>query len=175
MLNYKNIIINELKKMGMTLSIAESVTGGMISSALVDIEGASKVFKGGVVAYTAESKNKFLSVRNETIEKYGEVSQQVAKEMALGIKNKLNTDFAIAVTGYARPIKNDETKEDLKDDEANKCLVFFCIIAVDVAYEFEMLNTDEGRTHNRITIASKVIEEFFKLIYKLKGNSKTNI
>lgn len=173
MLNYKNIIIDELEKMGMTLSIAESVTGGMISSAIVDIEGASKVFKGSVVSYTAESKNKLLAVKNETIEKYGEVSQQVAKEMALGIKNKLNTDFAIAVTGYATSIKND--KEIEKEDDSNKCLVFFCIIAVDVAYEFEMLNPDEGRTHNRITIASKVIEEFFKLIYKLKGNIKTNI
>lgn len=174
MLNYKNIIIGELEKMGMTLSIAESVTGGMISSAIVDIEGASKVFKGGVVAYTAESKSKFLGVKNETIEKYGEVSQQVAKEMALGIKNKLDTDFAIAVTGYATPPKNDKEKEGQSSD-SDKCLVFFCIIAVDVAYEFEMLNPDQGRTHNRITIASKVIEEFFKLIYKLKGNSKTSI
>ncbi|MEG2464103.1 MAG: CinA family protein, partial [Malacoplasma sp.] len=145
MLNYKNIIIDELEKMGMTLSIAESVTGGMISSALVDIEGASKVFKGGVVSYTAEAKNKLLSVRTETIEKYGEVSQQVAKEMAIGIKNKLNTDFSIAVTGYATPIKDNAPSSRISVNEPQKCLVFFCIIAVDVAYEFEMLNPDEGR------------------------------
>lgn len=162
-MNYKNIIINELKKMNMKLSIAESVTGGMITSALVDVPGASNVLKGGVVSYTAETKNKLLGVGLDTIDKYGEVSSQVAKEMAMGIRNKLKTDFSIAVTGEAGPF----------DDGVNKtCLVYFCIIVVDKAYEYEMTTPDEGRMNNRITIASKVIEELFKLIYKLKSKNK---
>lgn len=168
-MNYKNIIIGELKKMNMTLSVAESVTGGMISSALVDIEGASAVFKGSAVTYTKEAKVKLIGVKPEVIDEYGEVSAQTAKEMALGIKSKLNTDFAISVTGYAGPFDEEEKPSS---DVKSQCLIYFCIIAVDVAYEFEMTTPDEGRINNRITIASKVIEEFFKLIYKFKNNQK---
>lgn len=162
-MNYKNIIINELKNMNMKLGIAESVTGGMITSALVDVPGASSTLKGGVVSYTAESKNKLLGVSLDTIDKYGEVSSQVAKEMAMGIRNKLKTDFSIAVTGQAGPFENSNNKN---------CLVYFCIIVIDKAYEYEMTTPDEGRMSNRITIASKVIEELFKLIYKLKSDNK---
>lgn len=162
-MNYKNIIINELKNMNMKLGIAESVTGGMITSALVDVPGASNTLKGGVVSYTAESKNKLLGVSLDTIEKHGEVSSQVAKEMAMGIRNKLKTDFSIAVTGEAGPFDNTPNKN---------CLVYFCIIVIDKAYEYEMTTPDEGRMSNRITIASKVIEELFKLIYKLKSDNK---
>ncbi|WP_412032688.1 CinA family protein [Malacoplasma muris] len=162
-MNYKNIIINELKKMNMKLGIAESVTGGMITSALVDVPGASNVLKGGVVSYTGETKNKLLGVGLDTIDKYGEVSSQVAKEMAMGIRNKLKTDFSIAVTGEAGPFE---------DGRIKTCLVYFCIIVVDKAYEYEMTTPDEGRMSNRITIASKVIEELFKLIYKLKSENK---
>lgn len=163
-MNYKNIIISELKGLNMKLGIAESVTGGMITSALVDVPGASTVLKGGVVAYTAESKNKLLGVPIDVIEKYGDVSAQVAKEMALGIRNKLKTDFSIAVTGKAGPFKD--------SDDDKKCLVYFCIIVVDKSYEFEMVANDEGRTNNRITISSKVIEELFKLIFKVKQEVK---
>lgn len=160
-MNYKNIIIDELKKLNMKLSIAESVTGGMVSSALVDVPNASQVFKGSVVSYTNEAKNKLLGVSLDTLEKYGAVSSQVAKEMALGIRGKLNTDFSIAITGYADPPEGQDT-----------CLVYFCIIVVDKAYEYEMTTPNEGRMSNRITIASKVIEELFNLIYKFKSIKK---
>lgn len=162
-MDYKQIIINELKKLNLKLGIAESVTGGMISSALVDVQGSSKVFKGSVVSYTPEAKNILLGIDMDIIEKYGEVSPQVAKEMALAIRNKLKTDFSIAVTGHAGPFS---------DSEEKKCLVYFCIIVIDKAYEFEMVSNDEGRTTNRITIASKIIEELFKLIYKVKSENK---
>lgn len=161
-MNYKSIIINELRQMNMKLGIAESVTGGMISSALVDVSHASHVFKGSVVTYTIEAKNKLLGVHLETIDKYGEVSAQVAKEMALGIRERLKTDFSVAVTGIAEP-----------RDEDKQCLVYFCIIAVDKAYEYEMTTPNEGRMTNRIVIASKVIQELFELVWKLKSGSKS--
>ena len=78
--------------------------------------------------------------------------------MAIGIRRKLDTDISIAVTGQAEPSK------DILADKT--CKVYFCIIVIDKSYDFEMTIPDEGRTNNRITIVSKVIEELFKLIYK---------
>lgn len=165
-MNYKNMIIEELKKMNMKIGIAESVTGGMIASALVDVPGASKVFKGGVVSYTIDSKVKLLGINREIINKFGEVSAQTAREMALGIKRKLETDFSIAVTGLAGPFP-----ENLPANQ-KKCIAYFSIIVIDKSYDYEMTAIDAGRTENRITIASKVIEELFKLIYRVKADTK---
>lgn len=155
--------------MNMKIGIAESVTGGMIASALVDVPGASKVFKGGVVSYTAESKVRLLGVSKDIIERYGEVSAQTAREMALGIKRKLDTDFSIAVTGLAGPFP------DNLPAAQRKCIVYFSIIVVDKSYDYEMSALDEGRTENRITIASKIIEELFKLIYRVKAETKETL
>ncbi len=157
-MNYKEIIINELIKNNLTIGIAESVTGGMISSTLVDVPGASKVFKGGVVSYTNYAKSKLLGVSTDLIERYTEYSATVAREMAMGIRRKLETDISIAVTGQAGPSK------DMFADKF--CKVFFCIIVIDKSYDFEMTVPDQGRTNNRITIVTKVIEELFKLIYR---------
>ena len=88
---------------GYTVSTAESCTGGMIGSALTAIPGSSSVYKGGVVSYTNEVKQKLLGVESNILEKYGAVSSQVATAMAVGVRNSLNTDVAIAVTGLAGP------------------------------------------------------------------------
>lgn len=168
-MNYKNMIIEELKKLNMKIGIAESVTGGMIASALVDVPGASKVFKGGVVSYTPEAKVRLLGVNKDIIDRYGEVSAQTAREMALGIKRKLDTDFSIAVTGLAGPFP-----ENMPSAQ-RKCIVYFSIIVIDKSYDYEMTAVDAGRTENRITIASKVIEELFKLIYKVKADTNSHL
>lgn len=157
-MNYKDIIINELIKNNLTLGIAESVTGGMICSTIVDVPGASKVLKGGIVAYTDAAKSKLLGVSTDILDRYTAYSAAVAREMAMGIRRKLDTDISIAVTGQAGPFK------DILADKI--CKVYFCIIIIDKSYDYEMTLPDEGRTNNRITIVSKVIEELFKLIYR---------
>lgn len=157
-MNYKEIIINELIKNNLTIGVAESVTGGMLSSAFVDTPDSSKVFKGGIVAYTNESKSKLLGVSTDMLERYTPYCASVAREMAMGIRRKLGTDISIAVTGHAGPFK------DIISDKI--CKVFFCIIIIDKSYDFEMTLPDEGRLNNRITITSKVIEELFKLVYR---------
>lgn len=161
-MNYKEIIINELSKNNLTLGVAESVTGGMICSTLIDIPGASKVVKGGIVAYTNYAKSKLLGVSTDMLDRYTAYSATVAREMAMGIRRKLETDVSIAVTGHAGPFKN------IIDDKI--CKIYFCIIIIDKSYDFEMTLPDEGRTNNRITIVSKVIEELFKLIYRPETN-----
>ena len=98
------------KEKGLTLSVAESLTGGKIASSLVGVPGASSFFKGGFVTYNAELKKELLNVSEETINEYSVVSKQVAHEMAKGTLQKLKTDYAIAVTGNAGPTTDDTDK-----------------------------------------------------------------
>ena len=88
---------------GKTLATAESCTGGMIGAALTAIPGASKVYKGGVISYWSEIKEKLLNVSREDLENLGPVSMQVAGSMAQGARKLLKTDVAISVTGLAGP------------------------------------------------------------------------
>jgi nicotinamide-nucleotide amidase len=92
-----------LKQKNKTICTAESVTGGKIASTLVSVAGASGYYKGSFVTYSAETKINLLGVLKETIKKYTVVSKEVALEMAKGAKKKLQTNFAIAVTGNAGP------------------------------------------------------------------------
>ena len=100
-----------LKEKNKTLCTAESLTGGKIAATLVSIAGASDYYKGSLVAYDAATKISMLNVSKKTIEKYSVVSKEVALEMARGAKDKLQTNYAIAVTGNAGPTvdKNDKS------------------------------------------------------------------
>ena len=95
----------------MTVSAAESCTGGKIAQLLTSIPGSSAYFKGGVVSYATEVKTEILKVPQELIEKYSVVSREVAIEMALGAQKLLQTDYAIATTGNAGPEKGDSPAE----------------------------------------------------------------
>lgn len=88
-----------VKKLGMNISTAESCTGGMIASRLIDVPGVSEIFKEGIVSYSNDAKMKRLGVKKETLEKYGAVSEETAREMVMG----LDSDVAIATTGIAGP------------------------------------------------------------------------
>lgn len=87
----------------LTLSSAESCTGGLIASRLVSYSGISKIFIEGVVTYSNEAKMRRLNVKKETLDKFGAVSEAVAIEMAQGIVNTANTDIGISTTGIAGP------------------------------------------------------------------------
>ncbi|WP_299011859.1 CinA family nicotinamide mononucleotide deamidase-related protein [uncultured Shewanella sp.] len=88
---------------GKTLSIAESCTGGMIASQLVDFEGSSAYLHQGLVTYTNESKVKLLNVKPETLDDYGAVSIATVEEMAKGVRGILDSDYALATSGVAGP------------------------------------------------------------------------
>ncbi|NFO12314.1 nicotinamide-nucleotide amidohydrolase family protein [Clostridium botulinum] len=88
---------------GLTLSSAESCTGGLISSKLISYPGISEVFMEGAVTYSNEAKIRRLNVKKETLDKYGAVSEQVAIEMAEGIAKTSRTNIGIATTGIAGP------------------------------------------------------------------------
>ena len=86
-----------------TISVAESCTGGLLAAKLTDVPGISEVFDRAVVTYSNRSKMEQLGVRQETLEKYGAVSEETAVEMAVGIRNVSGTDIGISVTGIAGP------------------------------------------------------------------------
>ncbi len=95
----ETLLIKKLKEKGMDISVAESCSGGLLSSRIVSVSGASEVFKEGLVTYSNISKMKNLNVKESSLKKYGAVSEEVAKEMAKG----LDTDFGISITGIAGP------------------------------------------------------------------------
>ena len=88
---------------GKTLATAESCTGGGIGTAITAVAGASKVFVGGVISYTNDVKNRVLGVDQAVLDKYGAVSAPVAGAMASGVRNLLQADVAVSVTGLAGP------------------------------------------------------------------------
>lgn len=98
-------VVKRLTKKKATLSVAESITGGGLAAAITEVAGSSKVFLGGVVAYADEIKVNQLDVDAKTLKKFTGVSEEVAKEMAIGVRKKFNSDYAIATTGVAGPGK----------------------------------------------------------------------
>ncbi len=92
------------------LALAESCTGGLIAKRITDIPGSSEYFVGGVVAYSNAQKEALLGVRRETLQKHGAVSAETAREMALGAQEKLQTEYALSITGIAGPGGGSEEK-----------------------------------------------------------------
>lgn len=92
-----------LKKRGLTLSLAESCTGGLVAHRITNISGSSNYFLGGVVAYSNEAKEKMLGVPHEILVRYGAVSEETARAMAEEARRLFASDLALAVTGIAGP------------------------------------------------------------------------
>ena len=103
MTDIEQVIGNLLQQKGLTLGVVESATGGLISHRITNIAGSSDYYKGSVTAYSNEVKIKTVGVGEDTIEKYGAVSPQVAEEMAEGGRKALNVDICLADTGIAGP------------------------------------------------------------------------
>lgn len=99
----EELIVEQLKAKGWHVTCAESCTGGMVASTLVNVAGASQVFDESYVTYANSSKNRLLGVQQEALEKFGAVSRQVAYQMAEGAAMAAGAETAIAVTGIAGP------------------------------------------------------------------------
>ncbi len=92
-----------LSRRGLTISVAESFTGGMIGHTITNAPGSSRYFQGGVIAYANEVKMEILGVAEQTLIDYGAVSQQTVLEMARGVRSALRTDIGISSSGIAGP------------------------------------------------------------------------
>jgi nicotinamide-nucleotide amidase len=98
-------VVNQLKKSGKTLAVAESLTGGGLGAAITEVAGSSEVFLGGITTYSDLSKTKLLEVPKKMITKHTAVSEEVAKEMATSARDLFKSDYAISTTGVAGPGK----------------------------------------------------------------------
>ncbi|MFF0202084.1 CinA family protein [Streptomyces sp. NPDC005017] len=100
-------VVRLLTVKGETLAVAESLTGGMVASALTAVPGASKAFRGSVTAYATALKHELLGVDATLLEERGAVDPQVAAQMAAGVRRALGADWGIATTGVAGPDPQD--------------------------------------------------------------------
>lgn len=97
------VVTELLSKQQKTISVAESCTGGLLGKLLTDLAGSSSYFLGGALTYSNEAKETMLHVSHETLETFGAVSEQTAKEMAQGTRQLLNADIGVSLTGIAGP------------------------------------------------------------------------
>tara|TARA_R110002051_G_scaffold101478_1_gene172312 strand:+ start:32123 stop:33373 length:1251 start_codon:yes stop_codon:yes gene_type:complete len=149
----EKIIARLLTDKNLTLSTAESFTGGRIAERITAIPGASGYFKGSVVSYATETKINVLKVPKDIVEEYSVVSAQVAMAMAKGVKELIKTDFSIATTGNAGPTKG--------DSDADVGTTFIAIVGpgIEIIQEFKM-----GSTRERIV--EKAVNKAFELLQK---------
>lgn len=137
----------------MTLSTAESFTGGSIAERITSVPGASNYFKGSLVCYATEMKVQLLGVPQELIDKHSVVSEEVAIAMANNVKTKMGTDFAIATTGNAGPTKGDS------DADVGTVYIAIGTPSGTFAQKFVM-----GQHRNRVV--KKSVNKAFELLYK---------
>lgn len=106
----EGVIVKELSNQHKTVSFAESCTGGMIASTIVNVNGSSNVFMESFVTYANDAKMKYLNVSKEVLDEFGAVSNECAFQMVEGLQKQSNSDFAISVTGIAGPNGGTEEK-----------------------------------------------------------------
>ena len=103
-------IFELFKSHSKTLSLAESCTGGKIASRIVNLSGASQYFKGGLIPYNNNAKESLLNIPRVVIDKFSDVSEEVAMGMAIEVRKKFNSDVSLAVTGNAGPLKGNNNE-----------------------------------------------------------------
>ena len=103
-------LVNKLIELNYRISFAESCTGGLVSSSIVEVSNASKVFDEAYVTYSNESKIKNLGVNPDTILKHGVVSEEVAVEMAIGCAKRASANIGVGISGIAGPTGDTPTK-----------------------------------------------------------------
>lgn len=100
---HSKLVVDELRALGETVAVAESLTGGGLGGALTYTPGASQVFLGGIIAYTNEVKINFLGIDKSLIDEFSVVSEEVANAMADAVREKFGATWGIATTGIAGP------------------------------------------------------------------------
>ena len=150
---YKKII-NKLIKDDITISTAESCTGGLLAYSISKNKNSSKIYEGGYISYSNEMKIKNLNVKKATIKKYGAVSKETAREMVRGLFMKTNTNICISTTGIAGPGGGSKSKP-----------VGLVYIGIRLNGKIEILK--KNFKGSRIEIQKKCVNSIFKYLSKL--------
>ena len=138
------------------ISCAESCTGGMLASSIVEVADASKVLDMSFVTYASEAKISLINVNKDTIDKNGVVSEDVAKEMAIGVANKANSNVGVGITGLAGPSGGTELKP------VGMVCIGICINKK--TYTFTQYFGNIGRTLVRQKTVEFVIDRLIELL-----------
>ena len=151
--------INKLfRKFGRTLGSVESFTGGLFAETITSVAGASHFYKGGLVTYASEEKNRLLGISYETIDKYGVVSQEVAAAMAANAQKLLNVDYCVSFTGNAGP-------SAMEGKPVGLVFIGFAIYDHVEVYKFELTgdrkNIQTKGVNNALELLGKKILENF--------------
>ena len=149
-----DVLVEKFLNKDMTLSCAESLTGGLFSSTVTAIPGVSKFFKGGVTTYWNEMKHNILGVSQETIDVYGVVSKECASEMARGVKQLYKSNLGISFTGNAGPTAMEGKPVGL---------VYIGVIIDDIVFTFEY-NFVGTRNEIREACVKEGIKKILELI-----------
>lgn len=147
----EELVVDKLRKKGRMITTAESCTGGMIASRLVNVPGASAVFKEGYITYSDAAKVKMLGVDSDTIRTFGAVSKETAYEMALCGAKKAEADICIAVTGVAGPSEEDGKPVGL--------------VYIGCSYLGSVNVKEYSYTGNRADIRGQAAEDALSLVY----------
>jgi nicotinamide-nucleotide amidase len=147
------VLGRKLAEKGLTIATAESCTGGKIGQMLAAISGASAYFKGSLVTYATQSKIDVLNVLKDTIEKHSVVSEEVALEMVQNVKQIMHSDYAIATTGNAGPLKG--------DSDADIGVVYIAIATLNEVFveRFEF-----GQPREKVI--DRAVNKAFEMMYK---------
>lgn len=152
----EEVLVKRLMDKNLTISFAESITGGLLAASITDVAGSSKILSSSYVTYSNDSKIKNLGVRQETLDKYGAISEQTALEMARGLKNKTNSSVCVSTTGEAGP-------EPSETDIGN---VFICIYFSEDNYQLKHFYFPGNRERVRNRTVSQVLSNLLYLINK---------
>lgn len=140
----ERVLVDKLHEAHLTLSVAESCTGGLIAKRITDIPGCSDVFFGGCVTYTNEVKQRLLGVSAETLDAHGAVSSETAIEMARGVRERTGSDIGISATGIAGPGGGtDETP---------------------VGTVFLGISTKDGESYRKLSLSARRSREFIRIV-----------
>lgn len=142
-------VIEKLKEKHMKVATAESCTGGLIAKRITDVPGASEVFDCGIISYANEIKHRVLSVSEDDLNKYGAVSEPVARQMAQGALKVSGADIAVSVTGIAGP-DSDSTNKPVG-------LVYIGLADRDNVWVRELRTSRKDRSYNRYVSASNAL------------------
>ena len=139
-------VINKIRKSGLTISFAESCSGGNIAAEVIKISGVSDIFMGGIVTYSNEAKIDILNVTKQEIKKFGVVSENIAFLMAKNSKELFKTSLSLATTGNVGPLSSDNRS---KVGEIYICLIFH-----------------EKVFHKKLNLKSTRVENINKLVFE---------
>ncbi len=154
-------VVKWLSERGLTIALAESCTGGMLSEAITSVSGASKVYECGVCSYSNRIKESVLGVKSSTLREYGAVSEQTAIEMAKGVKALASSDIAVGITGIAGPLGG--------TDEKPVGTVWVSVATDNEAFAKNLMLYNRGENLKRGTIRRLTTYEALKMVLKALG------